>query len=251
MSKITIDQLVDIVQSDLTVMGMIPKIIPDLEIERVVKEKALEYFYKNYQFALQKGYYHLSRKCITSDEYTREGYITLPDEIEGISRIAFISDPSLFQIGIQAPNLSINFGVSSQPFLSSFVTNIGELGVYRQIISAFSDELNKMAKNYVRHSFSHVSHRLNLLDQVRTDMMLEVSVRVQQEDLFDLQLFKDYVIGLSRMRMGQLLTMYTFNMPNGFQYNASEILNQGKEAVDKIEETIKGQSNAAWFIMAK
>ena len=46
----TIDQLVDIVQADLTFTGLFPKVIPDLEIIRLIREEALEWFYKNYQY---------------------------------------------------------------------------------------------------------------------------------------------------------------------------------------------------------
>ena len=56
---ITIDQLVDIVQADLTMTGLFPKILPDLEIKRLVRENALEWFYKNYQYAQIKTFYFL------------------------------------------------------------------------------------------------------------------------------------------------------------------------------------------------
>lgn len=250
--QVTIEQLVDIVQSDLTVSGMLPKILPDIEIERLIKEKALEFFYKNYTFAVQKSYYMLSRECLKSDEYTQKGYITLPEEIEGISRIAFISDPSLFQIGFQSPNLSISLGTTNTPYLSSFVTNIGELGLYRQVLSYFSTELNKMAKNFVRHSFNHINKRLEILDSITTDLMLEVSVRVQQENMFDNYLFKDYVIGLSKIKVGQVLGYTTAAMPGSFNYNAESYKSDGEALVAKVEEKVKAESpNSAWFVMSK
>ena len=43
-----------------------------------------------------------------------------PEEVEAITRIVKIDDPSLFSLGIQAPHLSINLGVTNQPFLTSF-----------------------------------------------------------------------------------------------------------------------------------
>ena len=47
----TIDQLIDIVQGDLTISGLFDKIIPDMEIIRLIREEALDWFYKNYQFS--------------------------------------------------------------------------------------------------------------------------------------------------------------------------------------------------------
>ena len=59
MAKIPIEQLIDIVQGELTFSGAMPKILPDQEIKRLIRERCLEYFYKNYQFSTIKTYYRL------------------------------------------------------------------------------------------------------------------------------------------------------------------------------------------------
>ena len=249
--KMTIEQLVDYAQADLTFTGLMPKILPDLEIQRIIKEQALQWFYKNYQWAVIKTYYKLDKSFINSDYYTKHGYIVLPEECENVVKIYNISDPSLFRIGIQAPNLSINFGVTNQPYLTSFVSNVGELGVYRQILSAFSSELNKMSKLYNKYSFNPENKRLHLLGEVRNSLMLEIYAHIEQEELFNSQLFKDYVVGMSRIRLGQALQRFSFQMPGGFTYNSGEIITQGQELLDKTIESVKAQSPAnSFFIMA-
>lgn len=250
--QMTIELLVDYVQADLTFSGLMPKILPDLEILRIIKEKAMQWFYKNYQWALIKSYYRIDMQFVNSDYYTNYGYMILPEECENVVKIYNIDDPSLFRIGIQAPNLSINFGVTNQPYLTSFVTNVGELGVYRQILSAFSDELNKLSKLYNKFSYNIESHRLHLLGEVRNDLMLEIYARIGQDELFNAQLFKDYVVGLSRVRLGEALGRMSFSMPGNFQYNAADIISQGQDLVDKTVEEVKAQSpNTSFFIMAK
>ena len=248
--KMTIEQLVDYVQADLTFTGLMPKILPDLEIQRIIKEHALQWFYKNYQWALIKSYYKLDKKFINSDMYTANGFIILPEECENVVKIYNIDDPSLFRIGLQAPNLSVNFGVTNQPYLTSFVTNVGELGVYRQILSAFSSEINKLAKLYNKYNFNPESKRLHLLGEVRNSLMLEVYLRIEQEELFNTHLFKNFVVGHSRKRLGELLQRVTFNLPGGFSYNSSDIITQGQDLIDKTIEEVKGQSpNTSFFIM--
>jgi len=251
-NQMTIEQLIDFIQADLTFSGLLPKVLPDLEILRIEKEIAMQWFYKNYQWALIKSYYRLDRDFINSDYYTNYGYVVLPEECENVVKIFNIDDPSLFRIGIQAPNLSINFGVTNQPYLTSFVTNVGELGVYRQILSAFSDELNKLSKLYNKYSYNIEAHRLHLLGEVRNDLMLEVYVRIGQDELFNSQLFKDYVVGLSRVRLGEAVGRLNFNMPGNFQYNAADLISQGQALVDKTVEEVKAQSpNTSFFIMAR
>lgn len=250
--KKTIEQLVDLVQADLTFSGLMPKVLPDIEIERLIKESAMQWFYKNYQWAVIKSYYLLRRDFINSEYYTSHGYIQLPEDVENVVCIYNINDPSMFRVGLQAPNLSIGLGVSNQPYLTSFVSSVGDLSVYRQILSAFSDEVNKLAKNYNRYSFNPESKRMNLLGELRNDVMLEVYVRIEQDELFNIQLFKDYCIALSKKRLGEMLQRVTFTMPGNFQYNSAELVATGQEGVDKIKEEVKLTSpNNSFFIMKR
>jgi hypothetical protein len=247
----TIEMLIDFIQQDLTFNGMFPKILPDKEIKRIVREKALPWFYNNYQFAVQKSYFFLSRENLTHDIYTAYKYFILPDEIENITRIIRIDDVSLLRLGIQAPHLSINMGVTNQPFLTSFVTTACDLGVYRSILSAFSDEINKLNRPSLKFNYNHINKRLQLLTDVTTDLMLETYVRIEPEELFDFELFKTYAVGYAKKRMGQALLQFSFEMPGGFNYNADEIKTSGEEMMKEAEEQIKGETKASWFFMSR
>jgi hypothetical protein len=248
---IALDQLIDIVQADLTVSGLFERLLPNKEIKRLVKEHCLEWFYKNYQFSVQSSFYYLAKENFTKDIYTQFKYFILPEEIENITRVYKLDDPSLMQLGIQAPHLSLTMGVQAQPYLTSFVTSIGELVTYRSIISAFSDELNKLTKKTLDFSYNPINKRLEFLTSVHQNLILRVYVRIGQEDLFDNQLFKDYVTGKSRIRLGETLKRFTFNMPGQFQYNADELIAQGTALVESVTTLISGQANNGWFMITR
>ena len=245
----TIDQLIDIVQGDLTVSGLFDKIIPDMEVIRLVREEALDWFYKNYQFSKIKMFYYLKRDFIDTDEYHRTKTIVLPPEVEDIVRIVKIDNPNLFRLGIQAPQLSINLGVTNQPFLTSFVTTAGELGVYRSVISNFADQINKMTTNTIRFNYNHINKHLNLLTMIDTDMMLEIYSRIEEEELFDNVYFKQYLIGLCQIRQGQAVGRFNFNLPGNFQYNSADMISQGTEKMTAVIEKVRSETNTGWFIM--
>ena len=61
MESYTIHELIDVVQGELTVSGMLPKILPDIEIRRLVENKAQPWFYQNYQYAVQKLYFFINK----------------------------------------------------------------------------------------------------------------------------------------------------------------------------------------------
>lgn len=256
MASITIEQLIDIVQQDLTFSGTLPKVLPDKEVHRMIKEIVLEWFYKNYQYAVQKSYYYMVYDWPMMDLYNRFQYLILPEEVENITKIIRVEDTSLFRLGIQAPHLSINLGVTNQPFLTSFVTTAGDLALYRSTISYFADEINKLTKNTIMFDYNHINKRLHFLGSISnssdpTDLVLECWVRIQEEELFDFEMFKRFVIGTCRSRMGELIGRFNFQMPGNFTYNASDIISQGKEMVDEVKTYIKDQSTVSWFKMSR
>lgn len=253
MASITFEQLIDIVQQDLTFSGTLPKVLSDQEVKRTIREICLEWFYKNYQYAVQKFYYFIRYDKLMRETYSMFQYLQLPEEVENITKIVKMEDTSMFRLGIQAPNLSINLGVTNQPFLTSFVTTAGDLALYRSTISYFADEINKLTKNTIFHNYNHINKRLHFLSEIpdQSNLMLECWVRIQEEELFDYEMFKRFVIGTCRSRMGELLGRFNFQMPGNFTYNANDIISQGKEMVEEVKTQIKEQSTTCWFKMSR
>lgn len=253
MASITFEQIIDIVQQDLTFSGTLPKVLSDQEVKRTIREICLEWFYKNYQYAVQKFYYFIRYDKLMRETYSMFQYLQLPEEVENITKIVKMEDTSMFRLGIQAPNLSINLGVTNQPFLTSFVTTAGDLALYRSTISYFADEINKLTKNTIFHNYNHINKRLHFLSEIpdQSNLMLECWVRIQEEELFDYEMFKRFVIGTCRSRMGELLGRFNFQMPGNFTYNANDIISQGKEMVEEVKTQIKEQSTTCWFKMSR
>jgi hypothetical protein len=106
-----------------------------------------------------------------------------------------------------------------------------------------------MNKDTLAFDFNPVNKRLNILTVVKTDLILEVYAHVQAEELFDLQLFKDYVIGLSRVRLGEAWGRFSYQLPGNFNFNPESMISQGEKLIESVVNTVKGQSQVSWFIM--
>ena len=130
----TIEELVDLVQNELTISCALPKTLPDANIRQIIETRALPWFYRNYQYAVQKLYYFIDKQAFFEEEFTRYNYVNVPCEIQTVVYLYEVRGDSLFQLGINTPNLSVNLGVTNQPYLSSYVTTIGELGVYKTVL---------------------------------------------------------------------------------------------------------------------
>lgn len=251
MSAYSIEEFIDFVQSDVTVGGALPKNLPDHSIRQFIETRALPWFYQNYQYAVSKMFYHLDRGAFTTETYTAYKYIELPCEIQSISWIYKVQNQQLLQLGLNVPNLSVNLGVTNQPYLSSYVTTIGELGVYKTIIDTMSDMLNQMNLYTVKFHFNQLTHRLNILTGVETDLILETYVNIPPENMFSDSYFTKYVTGWAKMQQGRLLGTFDFSLPGGVKYNSADMVTNGKEEMKEVEEEIKAMSNSSFFYLIK
>lgn len=248
---LTIEEFVDFIQNELTVGCSLPKIVPDSEIRRIVETKALPYFYRRYQYAVQKMYFLIRKEAFFTEEFTKYRFVTVPCEIQSVIYLYELRGTSLFQLGINTPNLSVNLGVTNQPYLSSYVTTIGELGVYKTILDSMSDMLNALNKYTLKFHYNQLQHRLNILTNVKYDVIIEAYANILPEYLFKDDLFMKYVVGMAKIQYGRLTGTYDFTLPGGVKINSSDVVSQGKEEVKEVEEEIKGQSDSSFFFMVK
>jgi len=135
----TIDEFIDLVKTEISVSYALPKTLPDANLRQIIETRALPWFYRNYQYAVQKIYYLIKKEAFLSDKFTKYNYVNVPCEIQSVVYLYPIRSTSLFQLGINSPNLSVNLGVTNQPYLSSYVTTIGELGVYKTMLDSMSE----------------------------------------------------------------------------------------------------------------
>jgi hypothetical protein len=247
----TIEEFIDSIQTELTIACALPKTLPDEAIRMIIEKRALPWFYRNYYYSVQKLYFLIRKEAFQTEEFTKYRYVTVPCEIQSVSYLYEVRGQSLFQLGINTPNLSVNLGVTNQPYLSSYVTTIGELGVYKTILDSMSDMLNQLNKYTLRHNYNQLNHRLHILTDVKYDVIMEAYAEIPNENLFRDDLFFKYVVGYSKLQLGNMVGRYTFNLPGGVTINASDLVNQGKEEIKEVEEIINGMSNSSWFFMVK
>lgn len=248
---LTCEELIDFIQNEITVGCALPKVLPDSEIRRIIETRALPYFYRNYQYAVQKMYFLIKQEAFQTEEFTKYRYVNVPCEIQSVSYLYEVRGASLLQLGINTPNLSVNLGVTNQPYLSSYVTTIGELGVYKTILDSMSDMLNQLNKYTLKFHFNQLHHRLQILTAVKYDVVIEGYANIPPEYLFKDDLFVKYVTGWAKVQYGNLTGRYDFSLPGGIKINSADISTQGKEEIKEAEEEIKGQSNSSFFYMVK
>jgi hypothetical protein len=249
----TLEAVIDYIHADLTMSCSLPTILPINEIKRLVVKDAAPWFYENYKHTVIRSYYYIPKKTMETEEFTRYKYITVPDSIQSVTWVYNLKTQNMFELGWGgAPNLSIGVGVTSnQQYLSSALTSIGELGVYKTIIDGFASELNNMTKQTLQYDFNFASKQLHLLTSVHSDVILETYDRIAEEDLYEMDKFRRYALALCKQQLGRMLTRYNFNLPGGIQMNGDAIKTEGEQELAAIREEIKGQSQTGWFMLIR
>jgi hypothetical protein len=80
---------------------------------------------------------------------------------------------------------------------------------------------------------------------------MEAYANIPAENLFKDDLFYKYVVGQSKVMMGNLVGRYDWSLPGSVKINSADLISQGKEEITAVEEEIKGQSDSSFFIMVK
>ena len=247
----TIDEFIDLVQTEISVSCALPKTLPDANLRQIIETRALPWFYRNYQYAVQKIYYLIKKEAFFSDEFTKYNYVNVPCEIQSVVYLYEVKSASLFSLGINSPNLSVNMGVTNQPYLSSYVTTIGELGVYKTLLDNMSDMLNQLNKYTLKYSFNQLNHRLHILTKVENDVIIEAYANIPQENLFKDDLFFKFCVGWAKVQLGNMMGMYDFVLPGNVKINHANLITQGQAEIKEVEEEVKAQSTSSWFVMVK
>ena len=248
---LTINEFIDLVQTEITVSCALPKTLPDANLRQIIETRALPWFYRNYQYAVQKIYYLIKKEALFTEEFTKYNYVNVPCEIQSVVYLYEVRSSSLFQLGINSPNLSVNLGVTNQPYLSSYVTTIGELGVYKTLLDNMSDMLNQLNKYTLKYSFNQLNHRLHILTKVKHDVIIEAYANIPAENLFKDDLFLKFCVGWAKVQLGNMMGLYDFVLPGNVKINHANLITQGQAEIKEVEEEVKGQSSSSWFIMVK
>ena len=114
-----------------------------------------------------------------------------------------------------------------------------------------SDMLNQLNKYTLKYQFNQLNHRLHILTNVKYDVIMEAYANIPPENLFNDDLFFKYVVGQSKVALGNLVGRYSFTLPGSVTINAADLISQGKEEIKEVEDEVKGQSTSGFFFMVK
>jgi hypothetical protein len=237
------DQLIELIQDEITASGAISTSIGLKEIDRIINDAA-RWFYQNYRYAVETVYYILPLKTFDAVWKSNRRQIVLPDCVVSVMDLMEIRAGNFF--GMVDRDITENRLIAAELYLAPFGSD--DL-VYRTAQYAYYDLTRAYFLERIQYDYNQNTHHLTILGRnPKYDVSCRVMTKIPENNLYDDPLFIDYVKGKAMVSMARVYTFISFNLPGGAQINASMFESQGQQMIDKVLERIDGENTPDYFL---
>lgn len=249
--KLALDELIDVIRNNVTLNCLLPYTLGNDNIERIVKNDAMRYFYRQYKYANQRTYYYADLMGMYRDRRTDVKFITLPDEVEAVRWIYLVNYKDMQQLGYLLPQNSVAFGLTSQPYIAT--VNVGEWAQSMTSMQHFQDALMTFNKNTAKFSFDPNSKRFEIQTSLEHNIVLEVWANIPEEALFGDPWFIKYVTGQTMIAYAVHLSFVDMQLAGNSKIATDRMYELGKEYVTEVKEYLTkiGTQGAGGFFFNK
>ena len=264
LNYMTTEELVDLVNQELTINCSLPKYLSDDAITRIITQAAYRFFYREYRFALHRTFYFINySEFVKANGGTK--VIILPNEIQSVSWVYKTNAADGIYagygggIGGAIPGTSggstgMNYGLSlgtgtMNGGIYSFAHNVSEFAEYAAVLGAFSDSLKQFSKQTIASNYNPNTKQLTMRGAFNSNLVLDVHANIPPEFLHSDPLFIEWVTATSMIELGRLLTFTTAPLIGGGTINGDKIYEMGNTRKEKVEEKIKKGSSMPIIFM--
>lgn len=240
-------ELIEDVKEELTFSRALPYVIPDKEIERIMRI-AEGYFYDNWRHAVEPRYLAIPQDVFSNPRFKKERAIRLPDCVQFVHQMKEARGSSIF--GTIDRDFSENKFVGSEVFMTPF---IGESLMYRTILFSFLDLTKGFVLDTFAYNYNRNTHDLIVVGRnpVAGGAILEVAKKIDLEDLYNDEVFQRYVRAKAKLRLGELLTSFDYNLPGGVKVNYTNLVTRAEAEMTAVMEMMKGENTADWLFLIR
>ena len=227
--------LIDI-KNELTLAKALPYSIPDTEIERVIIN-AERYFYDNWRHAVEPRYLLIPNELLSNDRFKQSRTIRMPDCIQFVHEVKEPKGTSIFSTIDR--DFAENKFIGSEVFLTPF---IGESLVYRTVLFSFLDITKNFILDTVAFDYNKNTKCVSITGRTPQKMVMQVAKKIDEQYLYEDEIFQRYTRAKAKVRLGELLTSFDFNLPGGIRPNYNTFVTKADAEFTAVLEMMKGEN---------
>ncbi len=278
-----LNDFVESIQNEMSVNGAIPFTIPAESIAQITKN-AKTMFYKMYEDSTEEMFIAIPESEIRKRSFQRgihtmdgpgdnkvtakfkkgegdnpntghtRGTYVLPDgviSVVGVYSLGSWSGEAGWNTGLLGKNsgdVSLHRMVYQSVYDRTMAVSADNT-MYYICTEAFLDMSRQIFQNMISFKYNRLTNNLRFLGELpKSDVILDVLVRVPDCDLYNDDLFRRYVIADCKVQLSRILGAFSYQMPGNVSINVEAIANEGSTEKENIIQELKDMSGA-WYIL--
>jgi hypothetical protein len=237
-------ELIEDIQNEITFSGALPYSLPEKEIKRIITNDT-KYFWDNWRHAVEAKYMLLPIELFQNSTFKKFRQIQLPDCVQFVVEFKEAKGGSIFAT-IDRDFAEQKF-IGSEIYLTPF---IGESIMYRTVIFSFLDLTKSMMIDTIAYDFNKNTKLLGVLGRTpATPAVLRIWKRVEQDKLFEDEMFQRYVRAHSKVRLAHMLQTFNYTLPGDVTVNYQNITTTAEKEMEAVLTMMKGENTPDWLFL--
>jgi hypothetical protein len=152
--------------------------------------------------------------------------------------------------GTMDADFADNKFIGSEVFLTPF---IGESIMYRTIIFSFLDLVKGFTIDTFAYDYNKNTRKLTILGRSPREngIVLTIAKKIPADDLYNDEVFQRYVRAKAKLRLGDLLTTFDYNLPGGIKPNYTNLVTKAENELTQVLEMMKGENTPDFLYFAR
>jgi len=241
----TKQELVDMVNGEITASCSIPFSVPSKEIERII-DLEQRWIFREYRDAVQDSWYVLDKTYYNTQEWKNTRTFQMPSCVMAVKYVyEMTSGQRVF--GIHDPDLTFDRLMAADLYLTPLSS---DQITYRTIQWSFWDLAKQFNLRDINHHFSINTHRLIITGRDPVESLFVSTLNtIPEEELYDDPVFIRWVIAKAKIQLARIIGTFNYSLIGGIQINFSDIRTEGQDELKELKDKIKSDSPSDWFMM--
>lgn len=237
-------QLIEDINNEITFSGALPYSLPEKEIKRILENDS-RYFWDNWRHAVESRYLLLPQELFTNPTFKKFRQIQLPDCVQFVVDFKEAKGGSIFAT-IDRDFAEQKF-IGSEIYLTPF---IGESIMYRTVIFSFLDLTKSMMIDTIAYDYNKNTKLLGVIGRTpATAAVLRVYKKLEQEKLYEDEMFQRYVRAHAKVRLAHMLQTFNYTLPGDVTVNYQNITTTAEKEMEAVTTMMKGENTPDWMIL--